>query len=432
MDVKRITIFLIYMFSIEFLNSCQKKEEKPVVIVDNSNSEFAGKACYGKALKNQYIVLKENGFSSIFYGTKEQLQEKLIENLKEPNKIIFAEQDRELDLKFLSNNQEFKPFSYFKNKNIYWQVWGQEDTQVNSLWDKKIKGEGIIVAVVDAGVDINHPALINRILINTNEIPNNGIDDDNNGLVDDVAGYDFANQTPYSEAAIHGSHVAGIIAAEPKDSPMLGIAPEAKLLPLNIMGEKGGGTLTSAILAIKYAQSRGAKIINASWGGSVCAESLKQIIISVADQGVLFISAAGNDGVDIQQSPEFPAAFGLPNQITVGATVPSGLMASFSNYSRNLVSILAPGHQILSTVPGGWQIASGTSMAAPFVSGIAALIWSAHPEAKMDQIKTAILGSVKNPQNYNPVQTQGRINAPLALERLELLLEQEKTKIVPN
>ena len=79
-----------------------------------------------------------------------------------------------------------------------------------------------------------------------------------------------------------------------------------------------------------------------------------------------------------------------------------------------------------------WQIASGTSMAAPFVSGIAALIWSAHPEAKMDQIKTAILGSVKNPQNYNPVQTQGRINAPLALERLELLLEQEKTKIVPN
>jgi subtilisin family serine protease len=220
-------------------------------------------------------------------------------------------------------------------------------------------------------------------------------------------------------ASGHGTHVAGIIAAEPKNGLMLGVAPAAKILPLNIMSAKGGGTLSAAVFAVKYAASRGARIINASWGGAVCADTLKQMLESADLQNTLFVAASGNDGVDIDQFPEFPAAFGLANQLTVGASLQSGLMASFSNYGRLGVDILAPGHQILSTIPGGWQLASGTSMAAPFVSGLAALLWSAHPEATMAQIKRAIMASVLAPQAYFPVVAQGRINAPQALRALE-------------
>lgn len=156
----------------------------------------------------------------------------------------------------------------------------------------------------------------------------------------------------------------------------------------------------------------------------MCAESLKRSIASLRDKNILFIAAAGNDGVDIEIYPEFPAGFALENQITVGANMPSGLMAGFSNYSYRKVHLLAPGHQILSSVLGGWLPASGTSMATPFVSGVAALLWSKYPQATLSQVKRAILSSVKTPHDYTPVMSGGRVNAPLALEKLEAILRE--------
>jgi subtilisin family serine protease len=406
------------------LGACQKEPIKPVEVVDDGNSQFAGKTCYGKALPNQYILSWSDGSHSIFYGTKDQLE---LELNKSPltRQITMAEQDRELQFEsYLMADESVNP------KSIFWQVWGQEDVQANVLWEENIKGAGVTVAVVDAGVDRSHPSLIHRIATNESEIPDNGQDDDKNGLVDDYQGFDFAYKEPYAKASNHGTHVAGIIAAEPKGNPMLGIAPGAQILPLNIMGDTGGGSLAAAVFAIKYAQSRGAKVINASWGGAVCAETLKTMIASVAEQGILFVAAAGNDGVDIEVFPEFPAAFDLGNQITVGATMQSGLMAAFSNYGRNRVHVLAPGHQIYSSVPGGWYAASGTSMAAPFVSGMAALLWSAHPEASLTQVKRAILNSVKTPQAYHPVLAQGRINIPQGLQTLRALLQQSEENSV--
>lgn len=419
-SVTKSTITALLLVSIL---ACEKKKEAATVIDDN-NSQFAGKSCYGEAIKDQYLVKWSDNTYSTFHGTKSELESYMASLQPAATKtIVHAEQDR-----FINKSSMTPEPVRLSGEDIstmdgnFWQIWGQEDIQVSTLWENKIKGNGVLVAVVDDGVDITHPALQNRIAINDKEIPNNNIDDDGNGLIDDYMGYDFDSKTVRNTPSGHGTHVAGIIAAEPKGNPMSGMAPETKILPLDIMSPDGG-TLTAAVFAINYAEKRGAKIINASWGGSICAESLKQAIVNLKDKGILFINASGNSGYDLQTDPEYPAAYNLDNQVTVGATVQSGLMAAFSNYGYTQVHVLAPGFQILSSVPGGWGVSSGTSMATPFVSGLAALLWSAHPEATMEQIKKSILQSVKEPKDYNPVLSKGRINAPLALEKLEVLLK---------
>jgi len=420
---KKSTIFgICLIFSII---ACQKKIKEQVKVIDDENSQFAGKSCYGSSIQNEFLLKWSDGSHSLLKGTKDDLNN-FIKKQQESNKkrLVIVEQNRKFDFKMALKLQPEQTQSEIIPLGSFWEVWGQEDLQANELWDKNIKGAGVTIAVVDGGIDQTHPSLMNRIYINENEIPNNGIDDDNNGFIDDYKGFDFSSKTSQGEISDHGTHVAGIIAAEPKESPMLGIAPQSKILPLSIFGGEFGGSLETAVAALEYAKNRGIKIVNASWGGAACAELLRDAIISLAEKDILFINASGNNGVDIQFYPEYPAAFNLENQITVGANMQSGLMAAFSNYGYQQVHVLAPGHQILSTVPGGWDIGSGTSMAAPFVSGLAALLWSAHPESTSVQIKKAILQSVKDPQNYNPVLSMGRVNAVLALEKLELILKE--------
>lgn len=426
MDVKQeLRKAYIICFYLIFL-ACEKIPTKAVKVIDDSNSEFTGKTCYGKAINNQYLITLENGEQIIHHGDYASLESILSTGLTKEGLVIRRiEQDRNFNLKseIEFDSKILIPNAKTQSSTDFWQVWGQADVEANLLWELGFKGDGVTIALIDGGVDQSHPSLAERIYTNEDEIPNNGLDDDQNGLIDDFHGFDFAEGVPEGSISYHGTHVAGIMVAEPQGGPMLGVAPKAKILPLNIMGPRGGGSMSAAVFAIKYAQSRGVKIINASWGGSVCSDSLKESINELGGRGILFVSAAGNDGFDIETYPEFPAAFNLANQITVGASVPSGLMASFSNYGTHKVHILAPGHQILSTVPGGWQVASGTSMAAPFVSGVAALLWGAFPNANHLQIRSAILASVVEPKNYHPVLARGRINALKGLRELEQLLK---------
>lgn len=427
--VFKLKEFIVLLCAINLI-ACEKKNKDKPEIIDDHNSMYSGKTCYGEAIKDQYFIKWSDNSHSIYHGTKEELERDLENqahqiqsgsNLKKA--IIQVEQNRFINTKKMESigvNNSSKDLN--KLDGIFWEIWGQEDLEVSSLWENNIKGKDVLIAVIDDGVDITHPALQNRIYINEKEIPDNKIDDDQNGLIDDYKGYDFDSQSEHNKPSKHGTHVAGIIAAEPKNHPMSGIAPESKLVPLDIMSEDGG-TLSSAVFALYYAKNVGAKIINASWGGSICAQSLKDAIISLKNEGILFINASGNNGVDLQTYPEYPAFYNIENQITVGASVQSGLMAAFSNYGYTKVHVLAPGFQILSTVPGGWEDNSGTSMATPFVTGLAALLWSSHPEAKMEQIKLSILNSVKEPKEYNPVYSKGRVNAPLALIKLEELLK---------
>ncbi|MBK7962347.1 MAG: S8 family serine peptidase [Bdellovibrionales bacterium] len=278
----------------------------------------------------------------------------------------------------------------------------------------------VIVGVVDSYVDAKHVQLKGQMVFNINEIPENGKDDDNNGFVDDYFGGKFISVPAKAEKRHpHGTHVAGIIAADSGLGPIRGIAPKAKIVSAQFINDDGEGTLSDSIQALDYVAMRGARIINASWGGP-CPDSLGAAFKNLESQGILLVVAAGNDGRDLEASPTYPAAFDLSTQLTVGASTENDFMAGFSNSSFFSVHLAAPGVGIWSTIPGNQFVAmDGTSMAAPFVSGAAALLWGLQPSATALQIKAALMGSVdRTPQHEFRVMTQGRLNVYKAYQKL--------------
>ena len=295
--------------------------------------------------------------------------------------------------------------------------WGVRETRSDQVWPSGHKGGGVTVAVIDSGVEVRHPQLTPRIFINAaeaNGLP--GVDDDKNGFVDDVNGWNFADKSPEQrDDQGHGTHVAGIIAADPAFGPIQGVAPEAKILPLDFMDTQGGNA-ADALASIDYAVKAGARVINASWSSYGCSKTLEEEIKSLEAQGVLFVAAAGNSRNNLSKNPEYPAAFNTRSQITVGAVTPDFIRAGFSNFG-NLVHVVAPGTDIISTYPGErYALMQGTSMAAPFVAGEAALLLSAFPEATVLQLRAAILAAVDK-GNFG-VQTNGSIRADLAIQAL--------------
>ncbi|HET8948036.1 MAG TPA: S8 family serine peptidase, partial [Candidatus Polarisedimenticolia bacterium] len=267
------------------------------------------------------------------------------------------------------------------------------DIDAGQAWDIT-EGAPVVVAVVDTGVDMQHPDLAANIWTNPGEIPGNLIDDDGDGLVDDVHGWDFVNHDDDpSDDDGHGTHVAGTIAASADNGlGVAGIAWHARLMPLKFLDASGLGTTSDAIEAIDYAAARGARVLNASWGGGDFSEALFESIRNAAAQEVLFVAAAGNDGADSDRVPFFPAGFDAPNIIAVAATDRRDRLAPFSNYGARKVDMAAPGVDIYSTLPGGaYGFSSGTSMATPHVSGVAALILGFAPGMPTDALRRRIL-----------------------------------------
>jgi len=304
-------------------------------------------------------------------------------------------------------------------------VSGKTDVDVNAPEAvRAVTGAGVVVAVIDSGVDVTHPDLVGRIWVNPREIPGNGVDDDGNGYVDDVNGWDFINQDPTvfdpGWDDDHGTHVAGIIAASVNGKGVVGVAPDAKIMPLKIF-DGDYGDLWAALDAIAYADAMGAKIANISWGASSSAEDAFLYDI-MARSRLLFVVAAGNEDLDIEDDPQSPASFNLPNQITVAATDWLGNITYYSNYSSKLVHIAAPGDEILSTVsaPRLYEYHSGTSMAAPFVTGVAALVWSKSPSLTAEQVRSVILTYSKPLPGSEPYTVTGRmVDAQRALAGLQ-------------
>lgn len=258
----------------------------------------------------------------------------------------------------------------------------------------------VVVAVIDDGVDFTHPDLAGRQWVNPGEagaMANNGRDDDGNGYVDDVNGWDFYNNDQTTHDAIdmdaHGTHVAGTIAASINGQGVVGVAPGVKILALKFLGPDGGAT-SDAISAIQYAANKGVRISNNSWGGPGYSQSLKD---AIDQSGQLFVTAAGNASINQDSSdyPDYPAAYSSPNIVAVAAVDNRGNLASFSNYGAKTVDIAAPGVNILSSVPDGWSYYSGTSMAAPHVAGVAALVRSVNAGLSPSGMKDVILRSGK-------------------------------------
>jgi subtilisin family serine protease len=273
---------------------------------------------------------------------------------------------------------------------------GVADVDVNALEASAVtQGDpNLVVAVIDTGVDFSHPDLSGRKWVNPGESgggkATNGIDDDGNGFVDDVNGADFANHdgNPFDDLN-HGTHVTGTIAASVNNQGIVGVAPKVKIMALKMFSASGGGSYSTAIEAITYAKSKGAKISNNSWGGYGDSQALKD---AIEESGSLFVAGAGNGGADQigddnDVTPFYPASFDSPNILSVTAIDNQGNLASLSNFGATSVDISAPGVNILSTFPGNsYAYLMGTSMATPHAAGVAALAASVDPALLSDPV----------------------------------------------
>lgn len=273
------------------------------------------------------------------------------------------------------------------------------------------------MAVVDTGMDYSHNDLKANVWVNRGELADNGVDDDGNGYVDDVRGWDFANgdNDPFDDHS-HGTHVSGTLGASGNNGiGVAGVNWRVRIMPLKFLDQCGSGSTDDAVSAILYAKKMGAAVINASWGGGDSSRALQDAIKAF---GGPFVAAAGNDGKDNDSEPSYPAAYPLPNIIAVAATDSNDLLADFSNYGASSVDLAAPGVDIYSTLPDqDYGLNSGTSMAAPHVTGAVALLKSYAPGLSTAQIKSVLMrASDKQASLRGKVGSGGRLNVYQALK----------------
>ena len=288
------------------------------------------------------------------------------------------------------------------------------DIHVVPAWDQTTGSSSVVVAIIDTGMDMAHPDLAANLYTNPGEVPGNGQDDDGNGLVDDVHGFDFANfdGDPTDDNG-HGTHVAGTIGAVGNNAiGVAGVAWRVQLLPLKFLDGSGSGTTGDAIDCIDYAVDAGATAINASWGGPQEALALRFAIAGANDAGVLFVTAAGNTSSNNDAFPNFPSNFDLPNIIAVGSSARSDERSGFSNYGATTVDLFAPGTQILSTLPNKtYGLASGTSMSTPHVAGALALLKSRFPTMRAPTMKAILMAATDRVAALSGLSvTGGRLN----------------------
>ncbi|MFH1497165.1 MAG: S8 family serine peptidase [Verrucomicrobiota bacterium] len=306
-------------------------------------------------------------------------------------------------------------------------LWGLDSGDTGGIearraWNVSTGDPALMVAVIDTGVDIAHPDLAANLAVNPGEIPGNGVDDDGNGYADDVRGWDFVENKPaQADPHGHGTHVAGTIAAVGDNAfGVVGVAWGAKILPVRFLSATGVGYTSDAIQAVDYARKRGARLINASWGGGGYSTLLQNAISQhVTGTRGLFVAAAGNSATNNDADPFYPSSYAVPGIVSVAASTPDNRLASFSNYGRFSVDVAAPGLDILSCYrAGGFAYMSGTSMAAPHVSGALALIHAWNPHLAGEDYRALLLGNVDFPGALNgQVASDGRINVWRALTR---------------
>lgn len=272
--------------------------------------------------------------------------------------------------------------------------WGNDLVNAPEAWARGYRGQGIVVAVVDSGVDYNHSDLNDNIWTNTREIAGNGIDDDRNGYIDDVRGWDFIDRdnTPL-DGNNHGTHVAGTIAAENNGTGITGVAYNAQIMAVRVLNNEGQGNSINVAQGIRYAADNGAHVINLSLGGGYSTD-IESAIQYATSRGSFVVMAAGNEG---ETQPGYPALHATQYGVSVGAVDINRNIASFSNQAGSnsaLQHIVAPGVRIYSTTPGNtYGYSSGTSMAAPHVAGVVGLMLSANRNLTHAQIREILTSS---------------------------------------
>jgi subtilisin family serine protease len=280
----------------------------------------------------------------------------------------------------------------------YGDLWGMAKIRAPQAWDLSTGDPDLVVAIIDTGIDYTHPDLAANIWTNPGEIPANSIDDDGNGYVDDVHGYDFYNNDgdPMDDH-FHGTHVAGTTGAVGNNGVgVAGVNWHVRLMALKFLASSGSGPVSGAIGALEYAARMGARISNNSWGSGAYSQALYDAIKNAQVADHLFVAAAGNSYANADTQPTYPAAYDLDNIISVAAMDKSDGLAAFSNWGVRTVDLGAPGVSILSSVlGGGYASYSGTSMATPHVAGAAALLYALHPDWGYAQAREQLLATTR-------------------------------------
>ena len=270
------------------------------------------------------------------------------------------------------------------------------EASISRAWDITTDASQVIVAVIDTGVDLEHPDLVDNLWINSGEVEGDGIDNDGNGYVDDVHGYDFRHRdgNPEDEWG-HGTLISGIIGAQGNNSVgTSGVAWHVQMMELKVFGASGGARLDDYVAAVRYAVANGANIINASWiippqAGDAEIESLKTAIEEAQNAGVIVMAAAGNNAQDLDQSPLYPASYSeyLSNVVSVGGLSLEGGLWNESNYGEHSVTLMAAAEDVVGTyLDNQYATLTGTSAATAIVSGVAALMLAQQPELSPNEI----------------------------------------------
>lgn len=328
----------------------------------------------------------------------------------EPDYVVFAQ--------LTPNDPSFSSLWGLHNTG---QTRGTEDADIDApeAWEVSRGADSVVVGVIDTGIDYNHPDLAANMWVNAGEIPDNSLDDDGNGYVDDVRGWDFvSNDKDPADDHYHGTHCAGTIGAVGDNGTgVAGVCHMVRLMALKFLSGSGGGTTADAVEAVRYATASGVTLTSNSWGGGGYSQTLKDAIDEAAAAGILFVAAAGNDSSNTDLSPSYPACYDSANIISVAASDHNDTLASFTNYGAMTVDLAAPGVGIYSTSPGSsYRSLNGTSMACPHVAGSCALIKAARPAMNWQEIKSALLDNVDGVAGMNgKVLSQGRLNVARSL-----------------
>ena len=388
-----------------------------------------------------YLLLSSMGARSLHTFKSNGAQ--LVEFVEEPTEEVLASMASTLlghrAVDYVEANTILHAYDLIPNDPKFGELYGLKNSGANNgvqgadihateAWEKTTGSRQVLVGIIDTGADYNHPDIKPNYWHNPGEMgvdsngkdkSSNGIDDDHNGFVDDWRGWNFVTDSndPMDDNE-HGTHVAGTIGAHGNDNVgVVGVNWDVSMVALKFLDSSGSGSLADATRAIEYATSLGVTLTSNSWGGGGFSETMKAAIDGANKKGILFIAAAGNDGVDNDESAHYPASYDLQNIISVAATDNRDQLASFSCFGQNTVHLGAPGVGILSSVPsGGFAKLSGTSMATPHVSGAAALIKAAYPHATGAEIKARLINTVDTvPALEGKTISGGRLNIANAL-----------------
>ncbi|RKY03753.1 MAG: hypothetical protein DRP56_10840, partial [Planctomycetota bacterium] len=373
-------------------------------------------AAGGGTIEKMYTIVPGLGLVNLPDGTDTMAAQTAFDST---TGVVYAEQDYLWRVQAIPNDSDFGELWAMHNTG---QTGGTVDADIDApqAWDRTTGSNDVIVAVIDTGVDYAHPDLAANMWTNDAELngdPN--VDDDNNGYIDDIYGYDFLNNDgdPMDDNS-HGTHCSGTIGGVGDNGQgVAGVCWTVKIMALKFLAASGSGSTSDAISCVQYATQMNATLTSNSWGGGGYSLALRDVIEASGSSGQLFIAAAGNNSFDNDIWPHYPSSYDLDNVISVMSTDDSDVRSSFSNWGLTSVDLAAPGSSIYSTIPGGlYDYKSGTSMACPHVAGAAALVWSVDAALTYAEVRDALLGSVDTLGNLTGLcVTEGRLNVYSAL-----------------